>query len=264
MKSHESQTLHGTFYFVAAIFVAVGTNSNALNVMHQDNSTHIVERAIKLALHEVKMIKATHFKSVQERRFPDMTINIDPHNLQITFHGKKSDVIAAEKVMHELVDSMKYTYLDMSVPLLRLFGGDVMAAQLLRQFGRRNICAVCTTFEDIKLGVFAFTDGDLKEAIAVIKSELVDIHIDIAHTPEKEQWTMLREQLLSRNKGLLEITVSDSRITVSGAVKPVEQAAREIRETVDRWTGWCKVERLCVTTVLPASCLDIISVIDKL
>ena len=90
----------------------------------------------------------------------------------------------------------------------------------------------------------------------MVKSELVDRHIDIAHAPGKEQWTVLKEQPLSRNKGLLEITVSDSGITVSGAVKSVEQAEREIRETVQRWTGWCKVEHACVKTGLPTPRLD--------
>ena len=183
--------------------------------------------AIKLELHQLRMLHAMRFKTTQEEKFPGMTVTILTRQREVEFHGKKSDIEAAEVAMYGIVKKMKGSSLEKSPHLIRLMRGITMITHVVKVFKIREICAVYVAIRDTTLEVFALNDKDLEIAIKVIKDETCEESVDAGST-DILQIPELKEKLQSYDKGLLTITESDSHIVLSGMVDPVAQAKIEI------------------------------------
>ena len=185
------------------------------------------EEVVSLQLQQLRMLHAMRFKAAQEERFSDMTVTILTREREVEFDGKKSDIEAAKVAMYDIVEKMKHSPLEMPAHLIRLMRGITMITHVVKVFKRKELCAVYVAAGDTKLEVFAPNDEDLWDAIEAIKDETCEECVDagstdILQTPE------LKEKLQSYDKGLLTITESDGRVTLSGIVGLVARAKTEI------------------------------------
>ena len=206
------------------------TFNEGTTTLHEGMTTNTVRKTVKLELCQLRMLHAKDFKSTQENRFSHMTVAIYTRDRAVIFEGKKSDVVDAEVAMNDTVENMKSDSLEMSVHLITLIRRITMMQHLVDVFKNKDIRAVYAAVSATSLGVFALSCEHLEKAIKVIRSETVEICV-IAHSADTfktQDWAALKEQLQSQNEGLLAVTESDSRVTVSGALNLVAQAKDEI------------------------------------
>ena len=188
---------------------------------------------VTLELQQLRMLHAMRFKVAQEEKFPGMTVTILTRERKVEFLGKKkSDIEAAMVDMYDIVEKMKHSSLEMSAHLIRLMRGITMITHVVKVFKRKELCAVYVAAGDTKLEVFAPSDKDLHEAIKVIKDETREECVDAGST-DVLQTPELKEKLQSYDKGLLTITESDGRVTLSGMVDLVARAKLDILQLAE-------------------------------
>ena len=202
----------------------------------EEPTTRVVTKTVTLELCQLRMLHATNFKSTQEKRFPNMTVTIYTRERKVIFGGKKFEIEAAEVAMNYIVKNMKGSSLEMSVEQVRLMRGIAMIRHLVDVLKNNDIFAVYAAVGDTSLGVFALNDEHLEDAIEVIRNETDEIYVeaDFRATFQTQQWAALKELFQSQNNGLLTITESNSRVTLSGTLNSVAQAKDEIQRLLEK------------------------------
>lgn len=170
-----------------------------------------------------------------------MTVAIHTRGREVRFDGKTSDIAAAQVAMNNIVKNMKDSYIEMSFHLISVMNRITMITHMVDVFKRKDICAVYATVGHTTLGVFALSNEQIRRAIEVIRSETVEIYVDVEATLSPllntPQWAALKDQHQVRHGGLLVITEAINRVTVSGEVNSVAQVKDEIQRLLVENTG---------------------------
>ena len=226
----------------------------------KEPTTPFVTKVLTLQPHHLRMLHATTFKSIQEKRFPNMTVTLNTREQQVVLDGKKSDVAAAEEAINDIVNSMKSSTLDMSLQLAKLMSTIAMTTHMTEVLKKKDICAVFETVDETTVGVYALNDEQLERAVNVIRSETNEIYVeaDSAHTLHTHQWAALKDQLHSEYGDLLAVSESDSRVTISGTEDSVTTAKKTLSRLLVKNKGDSSRNRVCWSYVLGFSTVDVV------
>ena len=135
-------------------------------------ATIATETNTGFSLPQLRMLNERAFVSQQQKRFSDLTVEIDMEILEVIFTGIPEEIRSAKCAMYEILNNITERCIEMSAEVIfELSGKDIME-QIMGQFKNRKICAVYDYLEGNKLGVYALTEEDLCTAIEVIRTTI--------------------------------------------------------------------------------------------
>ena len=194
-------------------------------------ATIVTETKTGFSLQQLRMLEAKAFKSKQQKKFTDLTVEIDTKSQEVRFTGMPGDVTTAMSEMYGVVNNMVERSLKMPASLISLLHGKPMMKQVVRKFINEHICAVYTDVGGDRLGVYALSDEHLDTAIEILKAttceKSVDADVNKMSVPQK--WTELLDDQQSEHDGFLRITESENMVVITGEKSHVENSLREIK-----------------------------------
>ena len=196
-------------------------------------ATIVTEVKSGLELHCLRMLNAKDFRSEQENKFQDMNVVIDMKSHEVKFTGIPSDVESAKLAMYDILNAITEKSIVMSGLLIGLINSTTMKKYFVQQFKTKHICAVFdNNVESKTLTVYALSAQDLSVAVETIKIEAGEstLPADLANMYAREKWRELVTKLHSKNSGLLAVVENEDSVTVAGAMKPCEEALKEVQD----------------------------------
>ena len=194
-------------------------------------ATIVTETKTGFSLQQLRMLEAKAFKSKQQKKFTDLTVEIDTKSQEVRFTGMPEDVKTAVSEMYGILNNMVETSFKMPVSFINLLHGKPMMKHVVRKFKNEYICAVYTDVGGDRLGVYALSDEHLDTAIEILKAttceKSVDADVNEMSVPQK--WTELLDDQQSEHDGFLRITESENMVVITGEKSHVENSLREIK-----------------------------------
>ena len=198
-------------------------------------ATIVIETKTGFKLHQLRMLNAKAFKSQQQEKFRDLTVEIDMKSHEVTFTGVPGDIQMAMSGMYEILNNMVERYLKRPASLFSLLQGKPMKKHVVDQFKNEHICAVYADMGEGRLGVYALSDEHVDTAIKILKAttceKSVDADVNKMSAPRK--WIELLDAQKSEHDGFLTITESENTVVLMGEKSHVEDSLREINTFLD-------------------------------
>ena len=133
-------------------------------------ATIATETNTGFSLPQLRMLNARAFGSQQQKRFSDLTVEIDTETLEVRFTGIPEEIRSAKCAMYDILNNITERCIEMSAEVISELSCKDMMEQMMGQFKNRKICAVYECIEGTKLGVYALNEEDLSTATEVIQA----------------------------------------------------------------------------------------------
>ena len=199
-------------------------------------SEFVTEVKEDLEVHHIMMLGAKAFKSEQEGKSRDLTIDVDAKSLKVEFRGMSEEVTSAKTAMLVILNNITEKSVPMSGTLIDIINGPVMRKHLIEELRKKQICAVFDTkAKSDSITVYALNDKDLGVAVETVKLETGEVVVpgDVTNSSHMKNWSELVNRLESEHSGLLVIKEGNEGILVSGAAEPVEQAVKDVKQFLE-------------------------------
>ena len=195
----------------------------------------VTETKTGFSLHQLRMLNAKAFKSQQQKKLTDLTVEIDMKSHEVRFTGMPGDVTTAIVEMYEILNNMVEKSFKMPASVISLLLGKPMKKHVVDQFKDEHICVVYADMGEGRLGVYALRDEHLDTAIELLKAttceKSVDADVNRMFSPQK--WKELLDAQQSEHDGFLAITKSENTVVLMGEKSHVEDSLREISTFLD-------------------------------
>ena len=194
-------------------------------------ATIVIETKTGFKLHQLRMLNAKAFKSQQQEKFRDLTVEIDMKSHEVTFTGIPGDITMAMSGMYEILNNMVEKSLEMPASLISLLHGKPMKKHVVDQFKNEHICVLYADMGEGRLGVYALSDEHLDTAIEILKATTCQnsIEVDVTKMADPRKWEQLITGQQVKHGGLLSVTLAGNTVVLVGAKSQMEIAQEEIQ-----------------------------------
>lgn len=209
----------------------------------EQRNERISERVTNLAPHQLDLIKTEHFKTRLRQEVPHIEFEVMQSGVNLFGTRdvlKRTRLYILEKISASVEDSF-----EISESKSRLFANHHMKNQVMELFRKADICA-SWLYIDKRVTVFALDYCTLKEAVEVLKNEVVETRLPLSalllpkNFVRSFKWIQFTG-VLCRQAVLMEIEANDSFIVVTS-----------IKVILESFKGRI-IDYLCLNTKVPKS-----------
>lgn len=200
----------------------------------------ISKTVVNLKPHELDLIRTEELKNKLKQELPDLEFEVEQNVVNL---GCVPDGVNRRKLC--LLDKFTLSVgvrqmFQISESTSKLFGKDESKTYLMEQLRNKDTCATWMCIGR-NIVVFASDDKNLKKAIEVMKSEVVETHLNLGEVYiyiqddvcQSPLWKYFIRCLCKEDK-LLEIDLTNSVIFVACLRRSIEKTRRRIEDFIIR------------------------------
>ena len=194
----------------------------------------ISEPVTNLKPHQLDLIRTEEFKKNLRQKLPDLEFEVK--ETEVNLCGMPEVVKKARLFMLERVAVAAQDSFEISEPTSRVFAKGEAKPYLMEQLHSKGISASWTC-NDRSVVVYAFDNKNVKEAVEILKEEVVEVHIQLSKSSEalaqSGQWKEFIRSLCDDNKSL-EVVVMGPTVVAVGTRNIVDGVQRRLNGFIEK------------------------------